>query len=135
MGARFSVPTNTGPGAHSACCAVDTGSFHGVKRPGRGANHPPVSNYKVANVSKTCPRLPSVPTEAWHGVTFTFNPVKVLLAYFCFFHTNENWTLDNMKPLYQVLTSTFISSPFEIHSKIHENLLLVAFMSIHLSSM
>jgi len=106
-GARFSAPVHTGPGTHSANCAVGTGSYHGVKRPGRGANHPHVSNSKVANGSKPCPRLPSVPTQAWHSVTFTFNPVNIFLAYFCFFHTNENWTLDNVKFLFQVLTSTF----------------------------
>jgi hypothetical protein len=31
----------TGPGAHPASCTMGTGSFPGVKRPGRGANHPP----------------------------------------------------------------------------------------------
>jgi hypothetical protein len=36
------------------------------------------------------PRLTSVIAEARHGVTFTFNPVNILLAYFYFFHTTEN---------------------------------------------
>jgi hypothetical protein len=31
-----------GPGAHPASCTMDTGSFPGVKRPGRGADHPPL---------------------------------------------------------------------------------------------
>ena len=30
-GARFSVPVQTGPGAHQASCAMGTGSFPGVK--------------------------------------------------------------------------------------------------------
>ena len=42
-GARFSAPVHTGPGAHPASCTMDTGSFPGVKRPGRGADHPPPS--------------------------------------------------------------------------------------------
>ena len=39
--ARFFAPVQTGPGAHSGCCTMGTGSFPGVKRPGRGANHSP----------------------------------------------------------------------------------------------
>ena len=40
-GARFSEPVQTGPGAHPASYRVDTGSFPGVMRPGRGVDHPP----------------------------------------------------------------------------------------------
>ena len=35
--ARFSTPAQTGPGAGPASCKMGTGSFTGVKRPGRGA--------------------------------------------------------------------------------------------------
>ena len=42
-GARFSAPVQTGPAAYPASCAMGTGSFPGVKRPGRGADHPPPS--------------------------------------------------------------------------------------------
>jgi len=31
MGARFSAPVQTGPGAHQASCKMGTGSFPGVK--------------------------------------------------------------------------------------------------------
>ena len=41
--ARFSAPVQTGPGAHPASCTKGTGSFPGVKPPGRGADHPPPS--------------------------------------------------------------------------------------------
>ena len=34
VGARFSAPVQTGPGAHPASCKMGTGSFPGVKRPG-----------------------------------------------------------------------------------------------------
>ena len=37
----FSAPVQTGPGAHPASCAMGNGPFPGVKRPGRGADHPP----------------------------------------------------------------------------------------------
>jgi hypothetical protein len=40
-GARFSPPVQTGPGAHPAFYTIGTGSFPGVKRPGRGVEHPP----------------------------------------------------------------------------------------------
>jgi len=39
--ARFSAPVQTGPGDHTASYTMSTGSFLGVKRPGRGADHPP----------------------------------------------------------------------------------------------
>ena len=37
MGARFSAHVQTGPGAHTAYCAVVTGALHGVKL---GVDHP-----------------------------------------------------------------------------------------------
>jgi hypothetical protein len=38
VGARFSAPVQTGPGAHPASCTMGTGSFsRGRKRPGRDA--------------------------------------------------------------------------------------------------
>ena len=43
VGARFSAPVQTGPGAYPASCTMGTGSFPGVKRSGRGADHPPPS--------------------------------------------------------------------------------------------
>jgi hypothetical protein len=39
--ARFSAPVQTGPGTHPASYTMGTGSFPGVKRPGRGVDHPP----------------------------------------------------------------------------------------------
>ena len=41
VGARFSATVQTGPGAHSASYTMSTGSFPGVKRQGRGFDHPP----------------------------------------------------------------------------------------------
>jgi hypothetical protein len=46
-GARFFAHVQTGPGAHPASCTMGTGSFPGVKRPGRGADHPPPSSAEV----------------------------------------------------------------------------------------
>ena len=41
--ASFSASVQTGPGAHPASYSMGTGSFPGVKRPGRGVNQPPSS--------------------------------------------------------------------------------------------
>ena len=41
--ARFSALVQTDPGTYPASCTMGTGSFPGVKRPGRGVDHPPPS--------------------------------------------------------------------------------------------
>jgi hypothetical protein len=46
-GARFSATVQTGPGAYPASCTMGTCSFSGVKRPGRGVDHPPPSSAEV----------------------------------------------------------------------------------------
>jgi hypothetical protein len=47
VGTRFFAPVQTGPGAHSASYTMGTGSFPGVKRPGRDVFHPPPSSAEV----------------------------------------------------------------------------------------
>jgi hypothetical protein len=49
VGARFFANVQTGPGAHPASCTMGTGSFPEVKRPERGADHPPRPSAKVEN--------------------------------------------------------------------------------------
>jgi len=46
-GARFSSPVQSGSGTHPASYAMGTGSFPGVKRPGRGVDYPSPSNDEV----------------------------------------------------------------------------------------
>jgi hypothetical protein len=46
-GAKFFVHVQTGPGAHPASRTMSTGSFPGVKRPGRGADYSPLSSAEV----------------------------------------------------------------------------------------
>ena len=46
-GARFSAPVQTGPGTHPTSYTMGTGSFPGVKRPGCGVDHPPLSSTEV----------------------------------------------------------------------------------------
>ena len=43
-GVEISATVQTGPGAHPASYTMGTWSFPGVKRPGRGADHPPPSS-------------------------------------------------------------------------------------------
>jgi hypothetical protein len=47
VGARFFARVQNGPGADPVSCTMGTGSFPGVKRPGRGADHPPLSSVEV----------------------------------------------------------------------------------------
>jgi len=45
--ARFSAPVQTGPEDHPTSYTMGTGSLQGVKRPGRGVDHPPPSSAEV----------------------------------------------------------------------------------------
>ena len=47
MGARFSAPVQTGPGAHPASYTMGTTSFPEVKLPGRGVDHTPPFSAEV----------------------------------------------------------------------------------------
>jgi len=47
VGARFAVPVQNVPGAHPASYTMDTGFFPGIKRPGRGVDHPLPSRAEV----------------------------------------------------------------------------------------
>jgi len=44
---RESIPVQIGPGAHLTFYTMGSGSFPGVKRPGRGVNHPTPSSAEV----------------------------------------------------------------------------------------
>jgi hypothetical protein len=68
VGARFSAPIQTGPGAHPASCTMGTGSFPGVKRSGCGVDHPPPSSAKVierVELYLYSPSGPSWPVLGW----------------------------------------------------------------------
>ena len=59
---RFSAPVQTCPGAHPASYTTGTGSFPGVKRPGRGVDHPPTSSTQVKERVELHPYSPSWPS-------------------------------------------------------------------------
>jgi hypothetical protein len=47
VGVKFSTPFQPGSGAHPASYKMGTGSLPGVKRPGRGVDHPLPSSSEV----------------------------------------------------------------------------------------
>ena len=79
--ARFSAPVQTGPGTHSALYTRRTGLFPGVKRPGRGVDHPSPSSAEVKERIELylCSTSgPSWPVKV--TLTFTFNVAFILKA-------------------------------------------------------
>jgi len=78
VGARFSAPVQTGPGAHPASCTISTGSFPGVKS-GRGVTltpHPLLMSWSRNGRAIPLLLLWDVRTvqslSACTGVNFTF---------------------------------------------------------------
>jgi hypothetical protein len=68
VGARFSAPALTGPRAYPASYTMGTGSFPGVKRPGRGIDHTPLSSAEVkqrVELYLYSPYGPSWPVLGW----------------------------------------------------------------------
>ena len=47
MGAKFSEPVRTDPGAHPSSYVIGMESFPGIRRPGRGVDHPPTSTTRL----------------------------------------------------------------------------------------
>ena len=79
-GARFFASVQTGPGAYPASCTTVTGSFPGVKRPGRGADHPNPS--KCRGHERVWLYLYSPPGPSWPvvGRNFTFLSFSLSLS-------------------------------------------------------
>jgi len=61
-GARFSAPVQTGSGVHPASHTMGTGSFSGVKRPGHGVGHTPLSSTEVKDKVELYVYSPSGPS-------------------------------------------------------------------------
>jgi hypothetical protein len=72
VGARFSNPVQTDPGAHQATCTMAIGSFQKVKRPGRGVNHPPSSSAEVKERVELYLHSPSSTSMGCSGANFAF---------------------------------------------------------------
>ena len=72
-GRDFPHPSRPALGAHPASYTMNTGSFLGVKRPGRGADHPPSIYCRGYLYSSSVPSWPVT------GRTFTFIEFKTLI--------------------------------------------------------
>jgi hypothetical protein len=62
LGARFFAPVHNGSEAHPASYTMGTGSFPGVKRPGRGVDHPPPPGAEVNEIVELYTFSPSGPS-------------------------------------------------------------------------
>ena len=69
---RFSALFQTGPGTNPASYTMGTGSFPGVKRPGRGVEQPPPSSAEVKETVKLYFYFRSGPSFAVLGWTLPF---------------------------------------------------------------
>jgi len=71
VGTRFPAHVQTDAGAHPASFRMGTGSFLGVKLPGRGVDHPPPSSAEIEGSEELyiCPLWAFV---ACYMVNFTF---------------------------------------------------------------
>jgi hypothetical protein len=78
VGARFSSPIQTGPRGHPAPYTMDTGSFPGLKRSGRGVNYSP---HLAPRLKKEC-SYTSTPLKASSTVNFIFTIVFLLTVIF-----------------------------------------------------
>ena len=72
VGLKFSAPVQTGPGTHPASYTMGTGSFPGVKRPGRGVDRPPPSSAEIEGRVELYLYSPSGPSWPVIGRAFTF---------------------------------------------------------------
>ena len=71
VGASFFAPAQTGPGAHPASYTIGAVSFPRVKRPERGAQHPPPCSAEVKKTRIASTVLPYWTFVACYRVTFT----------------------------------------------------------------
>ena len=71
-GARFSAHVQSGPGAYPDSYTMGTGSFPGLKWPGRGADYPPPSKCRDHERVGLYLYSPSGPSWSVIGRTFQF---------------------------------------------------------------
>ena len=76
MQARFFPPVQTGPGSHPAFCTMSTGSFPGVKRPGRDVDRLPPSGTQVKERIEVHTRS----FQQYHLQTFVDDIIKKFVA-------------------------------------------------------
>jgi hypothetical protein len=82
---KFPAPVHTGPRAHSPSYTVDVGSLPGIKLPGHGINHPPLSMTKVKERVELYLSFPSAPSYTRRSKTvymYNFKMQSKLLPLF-----------------------------------------------------
>jgi len=88
VGAKFSAPVQTGPGAHPASCTMGTGAFPGDKeRPGRDADPSPPSS-AVGHE-----RIELYIYSPYGSYGLYKASVSVQGCTLPFFHNNTKWTI------------------------------------------
>jgi hypothetical protein len=85
-GGEIFAHDQTGPGAHPAFCTMGTGSFRGVKRPGRGTDQPPL----LAPRSRKSKSIPQPPPPLW-----AFGPVTGYL--YLYLLNGYQWRITEIK--------------------------------------
>ena len=73
----FSLPLQTYPAVHPASCTMGTGLFTGVKRLGRGVDHPPLSNIEVKERVELY--FYSSSEASWPVLRYTANDIVTVL--------------------------------------------------------
>ena len=71
-GRDFPHPFRPALESHPASCAMGTGSFPGVKRPGRGVDHPSPSNDEVKERIELNLYSPSGPSGLFKGELYLY---------------------------------------------------------------
>jgi hypothetical protein len=77
VGARFSAPVQTGPGAHPASYTMGTGYLQGEKRPKRGVDYPPPSSAEIKEKVELYLYSTSGPTWLVRGRSLPFIPFSM----------------------------------------------------------
>jgi hypothetical protein len=72
VGARFSAPFHTCPGAYPASCTMGTGTLPEIKLPGRGVDHQPPSVAEVEGRVELYIYFPSGPSWPVIGRTLLY---------------------------------------------------------------
>ena len=78
--ARFFAPVQTGPEAHPASYTMVTEFFPGVKRPGRGVDHPNSFSAEVKERVELYLYSPSWPSEPVTGCTLPFTILLSIIS-------------------------------------------------------
>ena len=91
FGARFCAPVQTGPVAHAAFYTMGTGSFRGVKWPGRGVDHP----LHLGPRLKKEQNYTSIPTRGLRGLFQgeISQKIRTFYMYLSLFYKTQSVTL------------------------------------------